>query len=99
MRPPCAMLMLLLAIMLLMLLLLCRCLVPYQGPHYMELDVNIASSSVAAGVVRLAAGYAKTLVVDIGLVIQVRRRRHEQTTRRAATARELGSHPQHCCCQ
>jgi hypothetical protein len=36
----------------------------------MELDVNIASSSVAAGVVRLAAGYAKTLIVDIGLVIQ-----------------------------
>lgn len=32
--------------------------------------MNIASSSVAAGVVRLAAGYAKTLVVDLALVIQ-----------------------------
>ena len=32
--------------------------------------MNISSSSVAAGVVRLAAGYAKTLVVDLGLVIQ-----------------------------
>lgn len=41
-----------------------------QGPGYFELDVNIASSSVAAGVVRLAAGYAKTLVVDLALVIQ-----------------------------
>ena len=42
----------------------------YSGPGYFELDVNIASSSVAAGVVRLAAGYAKTLVVDLALVIQ-----------------------------
>lgn len=32
--------------------------------------MNIASSSVAAGVVRLAAGYAKTLVVDLALVVQ-----------------------------
>jgi len=41
-----------------------------QGTNYFELDVNIESSSVAAGVVRLAAGYAKTLVVDLALVIQ-----------------------------
>jgi len=42
----------------------------HRGTNYFELDVNIASSSVAAGVVRLAAGYAKTLVVDLALVIQ-----------------------------
>jgi len=42
----------------------------HKGTNYFELDVNIASSSVAAGVVRLAAGYAKTLVVDLALVIQ-----------------------------
>jgi hypothetical protein len=41
-----------------------------QGSNYFELDVNIASSSVAAQVVRIAGTYAKTLVVDLALVIQ-----------------------------
>lgn len=42
----------------------------HRGTNYFELDINIASSSVAAGVVRLAAGYAKTLVIDLALVVQ-----------------------------
>ena len=38
--------------------------------RYLELIVDVGSSSVAAGVVRLSIGYARTLVVDLAFVLQ-----------------------------
>jgi Protein ENHANCED DISEASE RESISTANCE 2, C-terminal len=37
---------------------------------YLETDVEIGSSSVAASVTRLSIGYAKTLVVELAWAIQ-----------------------------
>ena len=36
----------------------------------MELDIDIGSSQIAAGVVRLCGGYVKALTVDISFVIE-----------------------------
>ena len=44
----------------------------FLGHDYLELDIDIASSSVAAGVVRLCGGYAKALVVDISFVLEAK---------------------------
>jgi len=41
-----------------------------RDPRFFELICDIGSSSVAAGVVRLSIGYARTLVVDLGHVLQ-----------------------------
>ena len=41
-----------------------------RDPRFFELTCDIGSSSVAAGVVRLSLAYAKTLVVDLGHVVQ-----------------------------
>jgi len=41
-----------------------------QGDRHFELILDIGSSSVAAGVVRLSLGYAKTLVVDMVFVLE-----------------------------
>lgn len=38
--------------------------------RYCEIYLDIGSSSVAAGVIRLASGYAKTLIVDMGFVLE-----------------------------
>ena len=38
--------------------------------RYLELIVDVGSSSVAAGVVRLSIGYARTLTIDLGLVLE-----------------------------
>ncbi len=42
-----------------------------QGDNYFELCVDVGSSSVARNVVGLAIGYSKTIVVDMGLCLQV----------------------------
>ena len=42
----------------------------FRGDDYLELDIDIGSSSVAAGVVRLCGGIAKALVVDISFVLE-----------------------------
>jgi len=41
-----------------------------RSDRYFELVLDIGSSSVASGVVRLALGYAKTLIVDMAFVLQ-----------------------------
>jgi len=38
--------------------------------RYFEIILDIGSSSVAAGVIRLASGYAKTLIVDMAFVLE-----------------------------
>ncbi|CAK0780512.1 hypothetical protein CVIRNUC_005077 [Coccomyxa viridis] len=42
----------------------------YQGPGYMEVDIDVGSSSVAATVVGLVQGATKSLVVDMGIVLE-----------------------------
>lgn len=42
-----------------------------RGPDYMEVDIDVASSSVARHVVGLVAGAAKSVVVDMGILLQV----------------------------
>jgi len=41
-----------------------------RGPNYVEVDVDVASSSVAATVVGLVMGATKSVVVDMGIVLQ-----------------------------
>jgi len=41
-----------------------------RSDRYLEIILDIGSSSVAAGVIRLASGYAKTLIVDMGFVLE-----------------------------
>lgn len=41
-----------------------------RGSNYLELDVNIGSSSVAKGVVNLVLGYLSKLVIEMAFVIQ-----------------------------
>jgi hypothetical protein len=41
------------------------------GENYFELDIDVGSSSVAHGVVRVALGYSKSIVVDMGFVLEV----------------------------
>ena len=42
----------------------------HRQKHYFELDIDIGSDAIAAGVVRLALGYAKSIVVDIAYVLE-----------------------------
>jgi len=42
----------------------------FRGPNYFELDLDVASSAIAARITRLAVGYSKNVVVDIGFVLQ-----------------------------
>jgi hypothetical protein len=43
----------------------------YNGKNYLELDVDIGSSSVARGVVNLVVGYLSKLVIELAFLIQV----------------------------
>ena len=43
---------------------------PCRGPGYMEVDIDVGSSSVAATVVGLVQGATKSLVVDMGIVLE-----------------------------
>mmetsp|Transcript_27580 Transcript_27580/g.45553 ORF Transcript_27580/g.45553 Transcript_27580/m.45553 type:complete len:498 (-) Transcript_27580:241-1734(-) len=42
----------------------------FRGRNYFELDLDVASSSIAARITRLAVSYSKTVTVDIGFVLQ-----------------------------
>ena len=42
----------------------------YRGANYIETDIDIASSSVAAAVVRLVASATKTVVVDLAFMCE-----------------------------
>ena len=42
----------------------------YRGANYIETDIDIASSSVAAAVVRLVAAATKTVVVDLAFMCE-----------------------------
>ncbi|KAH8935095.1 hypothetical protein BDL97_17G012300 [Sphagnum fallax] len=42
----------------------------YNGKNYLELDVDIGSSSVARGVVNLVVGYLSKLVIELAFLIQ-----------------------------
>ena len=42
-----------------------------RGPNYMEVDIDVASSSVARHVVGLVSGASKSVVVDMGILLQV----------------------------
>lgn len=41
-----------------------------RGEKYLEVDVDVASSSVAATVVGLVQGATKALVVDMGVLLE-----------------------------
>lgn len=41
-----------------------------RGPGYFEVDVDVGSSSVAATVVGMVLGTTKSLVVDLGIVLE-----------------------------
>lgn len=41
-----------------------------RNSRYMEVILNCGSSAVATGVIRLSLGYAKTLVVDMGFLLE-----------------------------
>ena len=43
-----------------------------RGPNYMEVDIDVASSSVARHVVGLVSGASKSVVVDMAILLQVR---------------------------
>ena len=43
---------------------------PRRGPRYAEVDIDVGSSSVAAAVVGLVQGATRSLVVDIGIVLE-----------------------------
>ena len=43
-----------------------------RGPTYMEVDIDVASSSVARHVVGLVSGASKSVVVDMAILLQVR---------------------------
>ena len=43
----------------------------YRGPNYFEVDIDIASSRAARSVVGLVAGTTKTVVVDMGILMEV----------------------------
>jgi hypothetical protein len=42
----------------------------FRGPNYMEVDIDVASSSVARHVVGLVSGASKSVVVDMGILLQ-----------------------------
>eukprot|EP01018_Ginkgo_biloba_P002076 Gb_38419 [translate_table: standard] len=42
----------------------------FSGKNYLELDINIGSSSVAKGVVNLVLGYLSKLVIEMAFLIQ-----------------------------
>jgi hypothetical protein len=42
----------------------------HRTPHYLEIDVDIGSSSVARNVTGLVLGYAKTLEIHMAIVLQ-----------------------------
>ena len=41
-----------------------------RGPRYAEVDIDVGSSSVAAAVVGLVQGATRSLVVDMGIVLE-----------------------------
>jgi hypothetical protein len=41
-----------------------------RDPRFMELILDCGSSPVATGVIRLSLGYAKTLVIDMGFLLE-----------------------------
>jgi hypothetical protein len=43
----------------------------YRGPNYLEVDVDIGSSTVANGVLGLVFGVITSLVVDMAFLVQV----------------------------
>ncbi len=44
----------------------------FRGAHYIETDVDVSSSVVALNVVGLCRGYAKQIIVDIGICLEGR---------------------------
>ncbi|KAG5193127.1 hypothetical protein JKP88DRAFT_136536, partial [Tribonema minus] len=46
----------------------------YRGAHYVETDVDVASSSVAAHIVSMCRGASNGLSVDLGIVLEGRAR-------------------------
>lgn len=42
----------------------------FRGPHYLEADLHVASSSIAEGIVSLCRTYAKNFVVKFGIILQ-----------------------------
>ena len=46
--------------------------VAYRGPRYLEVDLDVGSSRSAAHVVSLVSGALKSLVIDLGIVLEGR---------------------------
>lgn len=45
----------------------------HSSQHYMEVDIDIGSSTVANNIVRFVLGYVRTLVVDMCFLIEGKR--------------------------
>ncbi len=43
----------------------------FRGENYFELDVDVASSAIAQRVTGIACGYAKSLTIEMAIVLQV----------------------------
>lgn len=41
-----------------------------RGPNYLEICIDIASSSVAAGVLHVVRGYSQKVIIDVGITIE-----------------------------
>jgi hypothetical protein len=42
----------------------------YKGPNYIEVDVDVGSSSVAGGVLKVVKGYSSTLTIDLAFLLE-----------------------------
>ena len=47
-------------------------LLDIPGPNYFEVDMDIASSSTAARILSLVRSLSTSLIVDVGVTIEVR---------------------------
>lgn len=48
----------------------------FTGRNYVEVDIDVGSSSTATSVVGLVAGAVRSLVIDMAVVLQVRTERY-----------------------
>ena len=46
----------------------------FRGDNYFEIDVDISSSSIARSVTGLVIGYARSLVIDMAICIEGRKK-------------------------
>lgn len=42
----------------------------HRGKNYVEIDIDLSSSSVATGILKMVRGISKTLIVDLGIALE-----------------------------